>query len=233
MKRILWLNKEMFQKSQENPCLIFSLISDALTMPSENLQISLQSPNTIASFVVKETQAPPSSQVSSQYFLHTVTLKPETALAFVSEIHVFSASELRTKRETYPTIVIDFRWSECLLPLLFFWEREKMRPWNAFSKPHVSLWASYFVWIPCLRVLPVLSLVSSLFSLWGWQKGQLPHPAFLFAPGQGWLCDVPLDDASSLLKPLHRLIVTLGFCLLQHSLHLHFPSVPDTVPGSE
>lgn len=44
MKRILWLNKEMFQKSQENLCLIFSLISDALAMPSENLQISLESP---------------------------------------------------------------------------------------------------------------------------------------------------------------------------------------------
>lgn len=110
----------------------------------------------------------------SQYFLHIITLQPETALAFVSEIYVFSASELRTKRETYPTIVIDFRWSECLLPLLFFWEREKMRPWNAFSKPHVSLWASYFIWIPCLHVLPVLSLVSSLFSLWGWQRVSCP-----------------------------------------------------------
>lgn len=44
MKRILWLNKEMFQKSQENLCLIVSLISDALPMPSESLQISLESP---------------------------------------------------------------------------------------------------------------------------------------------------------------------------------------------
>lgn len=37
MKRILWLNKEMFQKSQENLCLIFNLIPDALTVPSKYL----------------------------------------------------------------------------------------------------------------------------------------------------------------------------------------------------
>lgn len=43
MEIILWLNKEMFQKSQENLWLIFNLFSDALIMPSKSLSISLYS----------------------------------------------------------------------------------------------------------------------------------------------------------------------------------------------